>query len=831
MTPDTGHASDAVVAAGAALSADRRQVSIIITNYNYARYVGAAIESALAQTHPHCEVIIVDDGSKDDSRSILRAYRDRPGVRLIFQDNGGQAAAFNTGFAAAAGEFILFLDADDLLRPDAVATVLDQWRDGMSRCQFPLQMIDSDGRHMGLHPFSHKMDDGDLHWKAVVSGYIRFIPTSGNVFARAALAPLFPIAAANWRLCADAHVVYQSVAAGSVQNLAMPLGSYRVHDSNAWYREGLDRDQLRQIWRQMFQQWESLIGSVQPHVVAEEPDSRRRAYADHAALYLYRRLIGGHFSQPDLVPRKKLRRLIRAARRRAISASLPWRQKLLYVGCFLLATARGWRFAAAGRWNAHASQRPSWLHRLVERCKGDDFYEWQRAVAPPSPVEEFPLDQTIQFGRGREGNRYLWYGWERSDPMQAATGGRVAALIGQVPQGGGDLAVELDLMPMVRPGIEWQRLTIDANGTRVYEGRMFDRTLVRFSVPRAVARKSDTLELRLTVPDAFVPRFIGGGAGDYRPQAFTLSTMKMTTSVSTAGETAGMFLLAGNRANASELHEAGAMLRGWHAPDADGVARIRRAEAQLSLTILDGQALDHILELEFAVEDNETVPGTTVEVSASGELLGIVDVKRQAKLRVLIPPGVIGEAGALALSLVPSGLWQDGEDWPAGWPRAIGPGLRSLQLERAPKLAQHPVMRTGLVLNFDSGGTGLPFKFSGWHKPDGQGSVMADTVAELRGLWLDRENDIFLTGVVYPAIPVQNAPPQQLTIVCNGCTVAVYSIAEAAEITAIIPPGIVGEDGALTMEFRVTRLLRPADFGSDGDTRLVGVGLRLLSLE
>jgi glycosyltransferase involved in cell wall biosynthesis len=806
-------------------------VSIVVTNYNYAQYVGAAIDSALAQTHPRCEVIVVDDGSTDDSRAVLAGYRDRPDVKLIFQDNGGQGAAFNAGFAAATGEFILFLDADDLLLPEAVAIALAHWRPGLSRCQFPLELIDPDGRALGLHSFSHRMDDGDLHWKAVVSGHIRFIPTSGNLFARAALAPLFPIPAAEWRLCADSHIVYRSLAAGPVLNLRQPLGRYRLHDRNNWYRESRDREQLRQVWRQIFQLWESLIEDLRPYAAEDEPPSLRQARIDHAALHLYRRLVAGHHAVPGLVPARQIGALLRRARLRALRTALPWRHRLLYLGCFLLANRRGWRFPAAARWHAHAGLRPSWLARLVERLKGADFYDWQSAAAPPAPVPDFILDAHLDFGRGRDGNRYLWHGWETGDPLQAATCGRQASLIGKLLPGGGDLTVEMVLTPVTRPGIEWQRLTIDANGARVYEGRMYDRTRIEFAVPRAVARRRDDLVLSMTMPDSFVARFLDDGPGDFRPQGFALHALRISTAVSAAAEAAGMYAPAGRRIAAPELHAGGALPRGWHAPAADGIARMSRAEAALCLTILDGGAIDHVLDLEFAVDDGIGPPRSTVEIAAAGELLGIVDVKRQASIRVLVPTSAVTESGMATLSFVPSGLWQEGEDWPESWPRAIGPGLRALRLEPAPRLAQHPVFRSGLTLGFDSGGSGLPFKYVGWHKEDGQGSLTADTTAELRGLWLDRDRDLFLTAVVYPAVAAPNLPPQQLTVVCNGITVAIYAIAEAAEITAIVPPGVVAEDGLLKIEFRVARLVRPIDLDHGEDRRLVGVGLRLLNLE
>jgi glycosyltransferase involved in cell wall biosynthesis len=97
-------------------------VSILINNYNYGHYLAAAIDSALTQSYAAIEVIVVDDGSTDDSRQIIQGYGDR--IRAVFQANQGQAAAFNTGFVHSRGEIICFLDADDLFLPDKVAQVV-----------------------------------------------------------------------------------------------------------------------------------------------------------------------------------------------------------------------------------------------------------------------------------------------------------------------------------------------------------------------------------------------------------------------------------------------------------------------------------------------------------------------------------------------------------------------------------------------------------------------------------------------------------------------------------------------------------------------------------
>ena len=93
-------------------------VDIVIANHNYARYLEKSIASALDQTHP-CRVVVVDDGSTDDSLSILARYQTR--TTVIEKSNGGQASAFNAGFAAGDGDLVIFLDADDVLLPDAAA--------------------------------------------------------------------------------------------------------------------------------------------------------------------------------------------------------------------------------------------------------------------------------------------------------------------------------------------------------------------------------------------------------------------------------------------------------------------------------------------------------------------------------------------------------------------------------------------------------------------------------------------------------------------------------------------------------------------------------------
>ncbi len=93
-------------------------VTIVIPAYNYAEFVEQALESALRQTYPHLEILVVDDGSTDGTPTILERYADR--VRVVTQDNLGLSAARNRGLREAKHDLVVFLDADDLLHPSMV---------------------------------------------------------------------------------------------------------------------------------------------------------------------------------------------------------------------------------------------------------------------------------------------------------------------------------------------------------------------------------------------------------------------------------------------------------------------------------------------------------------------------------------------------------------------------------------------------------------------------------------------------------------------------------------------------------------------------------------
>jgi glycosyltransferase involved in cell wall biosynthesis len=103
------------------------KVSVLIPCYNAEKYVGETLESVFRQTWPEIEVIVVDDGSTDGSAAVVRSFA-RPNLRMVRQTNRGSTAARNVCCARATGDFVQFLDADDLIEPDKIALQMERLR-------------------------------------------------------------------------------------------------------------------------------------------------------------------------------------------------------------------------------------------------------------------------------------------------------------------------------------------------------------------------------------------------------------------------------------------------------------------------------------------------------------------------------------------------------------------------------------------------------------------------------------------------------------------------------------------------------------------------------
>jgi glycosyltransferase involved in cell wall biosynthesis len=214
-----------------ALQSTPQSVSIVVNNFNYERYLRAAIDSALAQTRA-AQVVVVDDASTDGSRAIIASFGERI-LPVLKSENGGQASAMNDGLRVVTGDVVVFLDSDDCLAPNAVETLLASWRPGTAMMQFPLTLIDADGAAIGVYPDPPSgLPEGDVRPELLATGSFVTTVTTGLAFARAALASVMPIPTEPFRYAADGYLTRAIVFYGAVQRVEARLGSYRKHGRN-----------------------------------------------------------------------------------------------------------------------------------------------------------------------------------------------------------------------------------------------------------------------------------------------------------------------------------------------------------------------------------------------------------------------------------------------------------------------------------------------------------------------------------------------------------------------------------------------------------------------
>lgn len=229
-------------------------LSVVINNYNYARHLRACLDSVLAQSATDTEIIVVDDGSTDDSLDLLRSFG--PRIRLIAQKNAGQAAAINAGIAAARGELMLLLDADDVFHPSKLAAIraafarlprdrplclthrfawIDRHGGPIRRRRAALRAFAARCRHpMRLHRVMSPARAvrltrryGDLAWPCETR-------TSLLCLNRAMAERLFPLPAETARICADEFIVRGAQYSGDFYCLENVLTAYRDHGANGW---------------------------------------------------------------------------------------------------------------------------------------------------------------------------------------------------------------------------------------------------------------------------------------------------------------------------------------------------------------------------------------------------------------------------------------------------------------------------------------------------------------------------------------------------------------------------------------------------------------------
>ncbi|MEM7682158.1 MAG: glycosyltransferase [Planctomycetota bacterium] len=210
------------------------QASIVINNYNYARFLPDAIRSALRQSFDGgYEVLVVDDGSTDDSVEVARKFE--PDVRVHTQPNGGQPAAFNAGVAMARGKWVVFLDADDTLLPDALSTQAKTMDDpAVVRSMGAMQVVDEAGRDLGDRVPGHQPDVSQARQAVLDHGPGAYIgpPTSGNAWRTEFLKKIAPLPTPEFRMAADGFLMDTAPCYGRVAWAGAAVAQYRMHGSS-----------------------------------------------------------------------------------------------------------------------------------------------------------------------------------------------------------------------------------------------------------------------------------------------------------------------------------------------------------------------------------------------------------------------------------------------------------------------------------------------------------------------------------------------------------------------------------------------------------------------
>ncbi|WP_055076519.1 glycosyltransferase family 2 protein [Pseudanabaena sp. 'Roaring Creek'] len=221
------------------------KTTCLINSFNYKNYVGEAIESALSQTHPFDEIIVVDDASSDGSGDFLQSeYEQNPNVKIIVHEkNKGQLEAVTTGFLQSTGDIIFFLDADDIYHPQYLETALKIYSDNYN-CDFLFCK-------MGCFQFSQEnyTPPSQLqfsHYKDYVQnrGYSAILtleeyafvgsPNSGNSIRREYLREILPCTCiGGYRMWTDNCVLFGSSILGARKFfIDLPLVGYRRHSEN-----------------------------------------------------------------------------------------------------------------------------------------------------------------------------------------------------------------------------------------------------------------------------------------------------------------------------------------------------------------------------------------------------------------------------------------------------------------------------------------------------------------------------------------------------------------------------------------------------------------------
>ena len=214
---------------------DRPLISVVMSNYNGEKYLKPAIDSILAQSYENFEIILIDDGSFDNSVALINEYvKDNPSIKFIRQiENKGQANGFNIGIHEARGDLISLMDSDDLWYPNKLNNVAELFLKNPEAVLYQHNLYIRNGNTTTKTCFRQRLDSGNLLELMKRADKIPlFTPTAGLTFTKDVLKIVGPIPL-DFRTCADGYLTRTSMCFGLVCSVNECWGEYRMHENNA----------------------------------------------------------------------------------------------------------------------------------------------------------------------------------------------------------------------------------------------------------------------------------------------------------------------------------------------------------------------------------------------------------------------------------------------------------------------------------------------------------------------------------------------------------------------------------------------------------------------
>lgn len=247
------------------------KVSVLIMNYNYARFLGEAIESVLNQDYPGnlIEIIVVDDGSTDNTKEVIERYKDR--IKYIYQKNRGQAEAINSGLKYVNSKYLFFLDADDFFYKNKISRVVEEFKkdEKIGLVRHLLEDVDVSGKKINNISNYDMFYKDEPYWIIKYSPY-KTIGTSSIAVNVEYLKNILPIPP-DLTLCPDEYITLAMAFNYKIFTLPYFLGTHRLHGSN-YYNSELDlkkiekriviREKIIEYLKEMIKKYEYLPDDV-----------------------------------------------------------------------------------------------------------------------------------------------------------------------------------------------------------------------------------------------------------------------------------------------------------------------------------------------------------------------------------------------------------------------------------------------------------------------------------------------------------------------------------------------------------------------------------------